>query len=109
MPYLTFTPPSGSVPRLTNSPVSLSIELYWMAVNDGRISRLRLVDRSVIPSSTPICAMKLWTSRDIGDQTTFSWFLPLISRTNWKPQRCSTPGGRSGYRKLLNGMAISAV
>ena len=53
MPYLTFTPPSGSVPRLTKSPVCGSIELYWMAVNDGRISRLRLVDRSVIPSSTP--------------------------------------------------------
>ena len=96
MPYLTFTPPSGSVPRLTKSPLCGSRELYWIAVNDGRISRLRLVDRSVIPSSTPICAMKLCTSRDIGAQTTLSWFLPLISRTIWKPQRCSTPGVRSG-------------
>ena len=81
MPYFTFTPASGSVPRSTNAPDSPSSEPYLMAVNDGKISRLRLVDRSVMPSSTPICAMKLCTSRDIGAQTAFSSFFPRISRT----------------------------
>jgi hypothetical protein len=80
-----------------------------MAVAVGMTSMFRLVVRSVIPSSSPICAKKLVWSRDIGAHTMFSSFLPFTSRTIWKPQRCGSPGAGLGYRRLLNGIAISAV
>ena len=72
MPYLTFSPASGSVSWWTNPGTVGSIAPYRMAVKVGRTSRFRLVDRLIIPSSTPICAKKLDSSRDIGAQTWFS-------------------------------------
>ena len=47
-------------------------------------------------------------SRETGDHTMVS-SLSRICRTIWKPQVCGAPPGRAGYRRLLNGMAISAV
>ena len=69
---------------------------------------LRLVDRPVMPSSTPICGRKPATSRFTGDHTTVS-FLPRMRRAIWNPQRWGVLPPRRGYRRLLNGMAISAV
>ena len=57
-----------------------------MAVAVGRISRLRLVDRSLSPSITPIWGSRPDTSRDIGDQTTVS-SLPRMRLAIWNPQR----------------------
>ena len=54
------------------------------------------MEMSVIPSRIPICAKKLASSRDMGDQTWFSWSFPLISRTIWKPQRWGSPSGGAG-------------
>ena len=59
-------------------------------VTVGRISRLRLVDRSVSPSSTPICARNWAMFLETGDQTTVSSF-PWIDRLTWNPQRCDSP------------------
>ena len=109
MPYLTFSPASGSVSWWTNPGTVGSIAPYRMAVKVGRTSRFRLVDRLTIPSSTPICAKKLDSSRDIGAQTWFSSSLPLTSRTIWNPHRCASSRARLGYLRLLKGIAISAV
>ena len=57
-PYFTFTPASGSVAWLAKPGTVGSISPNWIAVKVGRISRFRLVVRSVIPSSTPIWLKK---------------------------------------------------
>ena len=95
-PYLTLRPASGFIPRSFHPPVDRSSDPKSMPVNVGRNSRLRLVEKSVIPSISPIWRWKPATSRDIGAHTAFSSFLPLISRTIWKPHRCGSPGPRCG-------------
>ena len=106
-PYFRFNAPSGCVAS-SNDPVEASSDPYRIAVSVGRISRLRLVDRFVSPSSSPIWVRKPATPRDTGDHTSAS-SLPKIVRTIWNPHRWGSPGRRSGYRRLLNGIAISAV
>ena len=66
-----------------------------MAVNVGSTSMLRLIERLVIPSSTPTWVRKPDTLRVIGAQTWFSSF-PRTSRTIWKPQRCGMSRARCG-------------
>ena len=95
MPYLTLTPPSGCAPPLTKSPFDVSMEPSWMPVATGMISRLRLSERFVIPSISPIWGRKPATPREIGAQTTFS-SLCRISRTIWNAQRCGTSRPRRG-------------
>ena len=47
-------------------------------------------------------------SRDTGDHTMVS-SLSRTWRTIWNPHVCGALPGRAGYRRLLNGIAISAV
>ena len=78
-----------------------------MAVAVGRNSRFLLTDRPRKPPSVPICVRTPATARVIGAQTSVSSLVCSV-RVIWKPQRCS-PSPRDGYRRLLKGIAISAV
>ena len=78
-----------------------------MAVNVGSSSRLRVVDKPVIPSTVPIWRNMPMMFRETGAHTTLSFLLSIV-RSIWKPQRCAS-AWRPGYLRLLNGMAISAV
>ena len=95
MPYLTLTPPSGCALSVTKAPFDVSSEPSWMPVATGMISRLRLIERFVMPSSSPIWGRKPDTPREIGAQTAFSSFC-RISRTIWNAQRCGTSRPRCG-------------
>ena len=53
-PYLMFSPACGSVSWLTNPPVEVSSDPNWIAVKVGKNSKLRLVDKLVIPCINPI-------------------------------------------------------
>ena len=61
-----------------------------------------------MPSITPICVRYPATPRDTGDQVTLS-SLPRMVRAIWNPQRWGALPVRWGYRRLLNGMAISTT
>ena len=100
MPYLTLTPPSGWALSVTKAPLEGSTEPNCTPVATGMISRLRLIERSVIPSSSPIWGRKPDTPREIGAQTAFSSFC-RISRTIWNAQRCGTSRPRCGVAQAL--------
>ena len=55
----------------------------------------RLVDRPVMPLSTPIWGRNPATSRETGDQTAVS-SLPLILRTICSPHWCGVSSARWG-------------
>ena len=78
MPYFTLRPASGETLLSTKAPLLRLSAPAWIAVTVGRISRLRLVDSEVMPSSVPICVRKPEMPRETGDQTARSSLLSML-------------------------------